>query len=78
MAKKPVISPLRFSDTWKYDASPESTDHINLSKSYGHFIDGKFVKPSSGKYFNTINPARETVLSEVADGSSSDVNKAYS
>lgn len=67
---------LRFDTTWKYDPSPESTDHIQIEKQYGHFINGKFVNPVKGKYFNTINPARETVLSSVADGTTEDINKA--
>lgn len=70
------ITPLKFSESWKYDPSPESTDHIKIDKQYGHFIDGRFVKPSNGSYFATINPAKETVLAEVAMGSNADVNKA--
>ncbi|MGR6088036.1 MAG: aldehyde dehydrogenase family protein [Arcticibacter sp.] len=70
------ITPLKFSDSWKYDPAPESADHVVIDKQYGHFIDGKFTKPSNGKYFATINPAKETVLSHVAEGSASDVNKA--
>ncbi|MEY3343041.1 MAG: hypothetical protein RL090_725 [Bacteroidota bacterium] len=70
------ITPLKFSDSWKYDPAPESADHVVIDQQYGHFIDGKFTKPSNGKYFATINPAKETVLSHVAEGSTSDVNKA--
>jgi aldehyde dehydrogenase (NAD+) len=70
------ITPLKFSDSWKYDPAPESADHVVIDKQYGHFIDGKFTRPSNGKHFAIINPAKETVLSHVAEGSASDVNKA--
>jgi aldehyde dehydrogenase (NAD+) len=67
---------LKFNTSWQYDPSPESTDHIVIDKEYGHFINGKFTKPVKGKYFATVNPARETVLSHVADGTAEDVDKA--
>jgi aldehyde dehydrogenase (NAD+) len=34
------------------------------------------VKPTSGKYFKTINPTSEAVLSELAQGNDKDVDKA--
>ena len=40
---------------WDYAPSLESTSHIQLKKRYDLFIGGKWVKPSSGKYFETIN-----------------------
>ncbi len=61
---------------WEYDPAPESTGHIGLKASYDHFIDGKWVKPSSGKYFDTINPATKEKLASVAYGNDEDVNKA--
>lgn len=61
---------------WAYALSPESTSHINLKPQYEPFIDGKFVKPSSGKYFDTINPATEEKLSSIADADEKDVDKA--
>jgi aldehyde dehydrogenase (NAD+) len=65
-----------FSKNWKYSPAPESKGHIKLNKQYDLFINGKFVKPSSGKYFDTINPASEEKLSEIADASEQDVDKA--
>ena len=43
-----------FNGTWEYAPAPESKDHIQLEKQYQLFIDGKFVKPSSKKYFKSI------------------------
>jgi aldehyde dehydrogenase (NAD+) len=61
---------------WLYAPAVESTSHISLKKKYGHFINGKWVKPSSGTYFNTINPANEEVLAEIAHGNEKDIDLA--
>jgi len=67
---------LDFSTDWGYASAPESKDHIQLKNRYDLFINGKFVAPDSGKYFDTINPATEQKLSEVADANANDVDKA--
>ena len=61
---------------WGYAPAPESTDHIRLKDRYGLFIGGKFVPPTSAKYFKTINPANEKVLAEVADAGEKDIDRA--
>ena len=61
---------------WDYSPAPESTGHINLKERYDLYIDGKWVKPSSGKYFDTINPANKEKLAEIAYGNEKDVDKA--
>ncbi len=63
-------------DTWAYAPAPESKDYIRLEKKYDLFINGKFTAPSSGKYFDTINPATEGKLAEIADANEKDVDKA--
>ena len=67
---------LAFDGGWEYSPAPESTDHIKVKKRYGLFIDGDFVAPESGKYFDTVNPATEERLSRVAMAGESDVDKA--
>lgn len=62
--------------SWNYDASPESTSHVQIAKKYDLFIGGKFVKPHSNKYFETTNPATNEVLSKIAQADSVDVDKA--
>lgn len=76
MAKKKTISGLKFNGGWDYAAAPESKDHIRLQSKYDLFINGKFVAPKSGKYFDTINPATEAKLSSVAEAGSEDVDMA--
>ena len=75
MAKKDIKN-LEFFTDWKYAPSPEATDHIRLQKQYDLFIDGKFVAPKSGKYFDTINPATEVKLAAVAEAGTEDVDIA--
>ena len=67
---------LIFGDLWEYDPSPETADP-KLKARYDLFINGKFVAPASGKYFDSINPANETKLAEIAHGSAADVDAAY-
>ena len=65
-----------FNKIWDYDPAPESTDHIRLKKKYDLFIGGDFIKPKSGKYFETINPANGKIIAEVAEADDSDVDVA--
>jgi aldehyde dehydrogenase (NAD+) len=58
---------------FEYAPAPEA----NLAKfqaSYGHFIDGKFLKPQN--LYKVINPATEAVLAEVSHGTEKDVDLA--
>lgn len=71
--KQPEI---KFGHSWDYAPAPESSGHVQLKEQYDLFIDGKWQKPSSGKYFESINPATEKVLAKVAWGNEDDVNKA--
>lgn len=75
MAKK-EIKKLEYFTDWKYAPAPEATDHIRLQKQYELFINGKFVKPNSGKYFDTINPATEEKISSIAEANDKDVDTA--
>lgn len=75
MAKKEIKKLDYFTD-WKYAPAPEATDHIRLQKQYELFINGKFVKPNSGKYFDTINPATEEKISSIAEANDKDVDLA--
>ena len=83
MAKTPIkkpksvrVKPLRFDTDWQYDPAPESASAARIDPQYELFIEGKWQKPQSGKYFDTINPANEQVLSRVAEADANDVDKA--
>jgi len=64
------------SASWIYSPSPESTSHVNLRESYDLYINGKWEKPSSGQYFDSINPANEKHLAKIAHANQADVDKA--
>ncbi|HPG10715.1 MAG TPA: aldehyde dehydrogenase family protein [Chitinophagaceae bacterium] len=67
---------LKFDTSWSYAPAPESKSAATINKQYDLFINGAWQKPSSKKYFDTINPANEEKLSEVAEANEADVNKA--
>jgi aldehyde dehydrogenase (NAD+) len=67
---------LKFGDKWGYAPAPEAHNYIKIRSRYGLFIDGKFVSPTSGKYFRSINPATEEKLADIAEANARDVDKA--
>jgi len=66
---------LRFGARWEYAPAPE-TAPVKIEPRYELFIDGKFVPPHSGQYFDSINPATEEKLCEIARGDEQDVDRA--
>ena len=75
MAKKQKNN-LKFDTDWQYDPAPESPELAKLNDSYDLFIDGKFVKPTGGKYFDTTSPSSHKTLAKVAEADKRDVAKA--
>ena len=65
-----------FNTQWQYAPAPENADHIKLKDQYELFIGGKFVKPKSAKYFETINPATEEKIAAIAEAGKEDVERA--
>ena len=61
---------------WEYADAPESTEIVKLEDRYGLFVGGEFIDPKSGAWFETINPATEEVLAEVAEAGPEDVDLA--
>lgn len=77
MSEQSTSSPsLNFKTDWSYAPAPESTAEVKIKPRYELFIDGEFVAPESGTYFPTINPATEQPISEIAQASSADVDRA--
>ncbi|MEY4938500.1 MAG: hypothetical protein RIQ93_235 [Verrucomicrobiota bacterium] len=67
---------LIFGDLWEFDPAPETADP-KLKSRYELFINGEFVAPKSGRSFDSINPANEQKLAEIALAEPEDVNAAY-
>lgn len=75
MAKNNTLK-LKFNSARKYAPAPESRSAAKIKDQYELFINGKFEKPLSKKYFDTINPATEEKLSRIAEANEADVDKA--
>ncbi len=70
---------------WEYAPAPESV-RPEIAERYGLFINGQFVEPQGSDrarsaseepaYFPSINPATESTICEVAQGSAADVDAA--
>jgi aldehyde dehydrogenase (NAD+) len=67
---------LVFGDLWPFDPAPETADP-KLQSRYELFIGGEFVAPAAGKYFDSINPANEKKLADIALADARDVDAAY-
>ena len=63
---------------FEFSPALESAGHIQLKDQYELFINGKWTKPKSGKYFKTINPSNEKVIAKVAEANEADVDAAVS
>ncbi len=69
-------SKLDFASLWEYAPAPESAANLEVKKRYELFIDGKFVKPAKGRYFKSTNPANGEEVSEFAEATQKDIDKA--
>jgi aldehyde dehydrogenase (NAD+) len=67
---------LNFGNKWDYAPAPETFDYIKVPARHDLFINGEFVAPHSGKYFDSVNPATEEKLSEIAAADATDVDAA--
>lgn len=61
---------------WNYAPAPEGPGSLVVRDRYDHFIGGSWVAPASGHYFESINPATEATLAEVASGNAKDIDLA--
>ena len=67
---------LSFGNRWVYAPALEQSDHLKIKPRYQVFIDGKFRALRSGRYFDSINPATEEKLTEIAEADAQDVDLA--
>jgi len=68
-------------ETMEYGPAPESSGTAKEwlaqhNSKFGHFINGKWVVPTKGKWFDTKNPATGEVLGKVSLGTKTDVDNA--
>ncbi|HEY1484331.1 MAG TPA: aldehyde dehydrogenase family protein, partial [Candidatus Acidoferrum sp.] len=67
--------------TMEYGPAPEDSKESLLwldryQRRFGHFINGAWLAPSEGKYFETTDPSTGEKIAEVAQGSPADVSAA--
>jgi len=77
----PVVVPLKerrlnFGNKWDFAPAPEDSKNYVIAPQHELFINGKFVAPASGKYFESINPATEQTLTTIAAANAEDVDSA--
>jgi aldehyde dehydrogenase (NAD+) len=61
---------------WDYAPAPEARDIVSIRERYGLFVGGEVVEPKSGEWFESISPATEERLFEVALAGEEDVQLA--
>ena len=67
---------LNFGGKWDYAPAPEESKNYVIAPQHELFINGKFVAPASGKYFESVNPATEQTLTTIAAANAEDVDNA--
>jgi len=67
---------LNFGSRWDYAPAPEDAKSYVIAPRHELFINGRFVPPHSGSYFDSLNPATEQKLTEIAAGDAADVDNA--
>src|ERR1043166_7777687 len=67
---------LNFGNKWDFAPAPEDSKNYVIAPRHELFINGKFVAPTSGKYFESINPATEQTLTTIAAANAEDVDSA--
>ena len=68
-------------ETMVYGPAPESADQANEfldshDRTFQLYINGQWKKPSSKKYFDSINPSNKKKLAKIAEANKKDVNDA--
>jgi aldehyde dehydrogenase (NAD+) len=65
----------------EYGPAPEDAKEVltwldQHGRRFGHFINGSWVGPLAGKYFDTTDPSSGEKLASVAEGSAADIDAA--
>lgn len=70
------LSPAKEGFRFDYVPSLESTEVVKIKAKNSLFIGNKFISPSSGKYFPSVNPATGEALADIAEANIKDVDFA--
>jgi aldehyde dehydrogenase (NAD+) len=67
---------LTFGSKWDFAPAPEDSKPYVIAPQHELFINGRFVAPTSGRYFESVNPATEQTLTTIAAANAADVDRA--
>src|ERR1700739_1112274 len=67
---------LNFGNKWDYAPAPEDSKNYAIAPRHELFINGRFVAPASGKYFESGNPVTEETRTEKVGANEADVDTA--
>jgi len=59
-----------------YAAPGTAGSKVTFKPRYDHWINGGYVKPSSGQYFENVTPVTGKVFCEIARGNAADIDLA--
>ena len=67
--------------TMEYGPAPEDPKEASAwldrhQRRFGHFINGDWLAPAAGEYFDTVDPSNGEKLASVAQGSAADIDAA--
>ena len=65
-----------FYEVLRPDPRPTNAKEEHVMESYLHYINGEWTEPSSGKWFETINPYTGEVWAKIPHGNATDVEAA--
>ncbi len=75
-----IMNVMELFETMEYGPAPEAAEPalnwIAQREPFGLFIGNRWVKPASGEYLATLNPATGKPLAQVAAGNAADVDAA--
>ena len=65
----------------EYGPAPEDTKEVfawldQHKRRFGHFVNGSWLQPSAGQYFDTADPSSGDKIASVAQGSEADIDAA--
>src|SRR5438067_2394510 len=68
-------------ETMEYGPAPESAGPAlewieQRGRRFGLFVDGKFIDPAEGRYFDSTNPATGKTLAQIVQAGAADVDAA--
>lgn len=67
--------------TMEYGPAPEDPQEVEVwldrhGRRFGHFVNGEWLEPAEGKFFDSVDPSTGEKIASVAQGSGADIDAA--